>query len=216
MIIKRAMLFFGKVFLVCKDNFVYIVPFPLINYSGYHLIEEFSHMAIATLMSIHTEVIRMIGRQHDVGLVFFANDGAGPSSNSSAALRQPERQPQRPSILVVDDERDIAEMFGSALRRAGFDVKVFIDPKHALSNYKAGAYDLVLLDVRMPGMNGFELCSAIRQLEPVRVCFISAYEIHEEEMRNALPEFEVSCIIRKPVSIRDLVDRVRKELENSN
>jgi len=65
-------------------------------------------------------------------------------------------------ILVVDDDRDIAEFFRIALERAGFKVDVFNDPLLSLINYKAGVYDLLLLDIRMPYMSGSELYCKIQ------------------------------------------------------
>jgi two-component system, OmpR family, response regulator ChvI len=60
-------------------------------------------------------------------------------------------------ILLVDDEQDITYSFGIALEDKGFVVDTFNDPQEALSNFKAGLYDLLLLDIKMPKMNGFEL-----------------------------------------------------------
>ena len=149
----------------------------------------------------------MIGRPFTPTLLNIENDGSG---TQSASIKH-ERPAHQRHILIVDDEKDIAEMFGYGLRRAGLEVEVFSDPMEALSKYKIGRYDLVLLDIRMPGMNGFELCSAIRQLEQVKVCFISAFDI-QGDMNQVLP-VDASCIIRKPISIRGLVERVEKELE---
>jgi two-component system response regulator ResD len=63
----------------------------------------------------------------------------------------------------VDDEKDITFMFRSGLERNGFTVEVFNDPLEALSHFKPEYYDLLLLEVRMPGMSGFELCREIRK-----------------------------------------------------
>ena len=67
-------------------------------------------------------------------------------------------------ILIVDDEPDIASLFKLGLERSGeFEVDVYNDPITALSNYRPGLYDLLLLDIRMPKMNGLELYQNIRE-----------------------------------------------------
>ena len=66
-------------------------------------------------------------------------------------------------ILIVDDEPDIASSLKMGLEYNGFEVHAFNDPVEALSNFKAGSYDLVLLDIKMPKMNGFELCQEIKR-----------------------------------------------------
>jgi DNA-binding response OmpR family regulator len=66
-----------------------------------------------------------------------------------------------------------------------FDVDAFTDPELALSNYKSGLYDLVLIDIKMPKMDGFELYEQLKKVDPdVNVCFLTAGEIYHEEMRE--------------------------------
>jgi len=120
-------------------------------------------------------------------------------------------------IMIVDDEKDIASVFRSGLERNGFSVEVYNDPLEALSHFKPEYYDLLLLDVRMPGMSGFELCGRIRmQDKTTRVCFISAFEVHEEEMRKYLPEEDEKCVLRKPISTKELVKIINEEISDSS
>jgi two-component system, OmpR family, response regulator ChvI len=60
-------------------------------------------------------------------------------------------------ILIVDDEPDITFTLGKGLEQGGYDVQVFNDPLAALSNFKPDIYDLLILDIKMPNMTGFEL-----------------------------------------------------------
>ena len=71
-------------------------------------------------------------------------------------------------ILVVDDEQDIAMSLKAGLERKGFAVDVFFDPLEALERYQPGTYDLLIIDVRMPKMNGFELCAKSERKTPLR------------------------------------------------
>ena len=117
-------------------------------------------------------------------------------------------------ILIVDDEQDIARLFKVALERAGFIVYVFNNPLESLSGYKAGAYDLLLLDIKMPQMSGFELYDRIKKIDDkVKVCFITAFEEYYDEFKKQFPYLEeTECFIRKPVGVEDLIRKVKSQL----
>ncbi|MGI0048287.1 MAG: response regulator, partial [Nitrososphaera sp.] len=124
---------------------------------------------------------------------------------------------QKKRIMVVDDEKDISMMFRSGLERNGFTVEVFNDPIEALSHFKPEYYDLLLLDVRMPGMTGFELFREIRKQDrKSRVCFISAFEIHQEELKKVLPDEDEKCVVKKPVSMKELVRIINEEIASKH
>jgi CheY-like chemotaxis protein len=137
------------------------------------------------------------------------------SSNSDDdTLTNIDANSQNPRILIVDDEQDVARLFSVSLERNGFVVDVFNDPLSVLSNYKAGTYDLVLLDIRMPHMNGFELYQKIKDMDnKVKVCFITAYEESLNEFKSLFPSLqEADCFIRKPIEIQNLVKLVKSKL----
>ena len=117
-------------------------------------------------------------------------------------------------IMVVDDEHDIARLFAIGLESNGFVVDVFSDPLSALSNYKVRHYDLLLLDIRMPKMNGFELYQKIKDIDvKAQVCFITAYEESLNDFNRLFPDFEeVDCFVRKPIEIRNLVNIVKSKV----
>ena len=124
--------------------------------------------------------------------------------------------------MVVDDEVDITAIIKVALERANFQVDVYNDPLLALSDYKAGMYDLLLFDIRMPRMNGFELYRKIKAMEEEekkvknakpRVCFITAYEEFRSEFKKTFPTVEeVDCFLKKPIPMPDLVKKVKSQL----
>jgi DNA-binding response OmpR family regulator len=88
-------------------------------------------------------------------------------------------------ILVVDDEADLTMLCRLALEYHGFKVDTFNDPQKALSNYKPGNYELVILDITMPKMDGFQLYDEIKKKDQIaKVCFLTASELYYEEFRK--------------------------------
>ena len=120
-------------------------------------------------------------------------------------------------ILIVDDEQDITSILKKGLEKYGYEIDVFNDPLLALSSFRAGLYDLVLLDVRMPKMDGFELYQRITQLDSkTKVCFMTAFEVYYDALRELFPDsYESLCFIRKPIAIQDFVKRISKEMHGS-
>jgi two-component system, OmpR family, response regulator ChvI len=101
---------------------------------------------------------------------------------------------EKKRILIVDDEPDITLSLGIGLEQYGFEVQVFNDAKEALSNFTANYYDLLLFDINMPKMNGFELYKEIEKLDnKVRVCFMTAFELYLDEFKRLFPKFSLSC-----------------------
>jgi DNA-binding response OmpR family regulator len=113
-------------------------------------------------------------------------------------------------ILIVDDEQDIISVFKMVLEMNDFEVDAYNDPSLALSNFKQNAYGLVILDIRMPHINGFELYKKIRTIDDkVNVCFMTAFDDYRQEFKKSFPMLdELKCFIRKPNAIEDLVKHV--------
>jgi CheY-like chemotaxis protein len=121
-------------------------------------------------------------------------------------------------IMLVDDEADILELFKMVLEESDARLKVdaFLDPIVALKNFRPGLYDLLLIDIAMPKMNGFELYDKIRELDKkVKISIVTASEMFYEEIRKeAFPELDTTtCFIRKPIANPDLIQQVREILE---
>jgi DNA-binding response OmpR family regulator len=106
-------------------------------------------------------------------------------------------------IMIVDDEPDVTNSFGLTLEDTGlFDVETYNDSLEALSHFRANSYDLLLLDIMMPKMDGFELYEKIKKIDnKVKACFMSAFDIRSAE-----------CFIPKPIQIKELVQRIETEL----
>ena len=115
-------------------------------------------------------------------------------------------------LLLVDDEPDVIFTFKKGLEAHGFVVDAFNDPVLALSNFKPGVYGLLLLDVKMPQINGFELYEKIKKIDSeVKACFITAHEVYYESLKEIFPTMDLDCYV-KPIEIEDLVSHVKAEL----
>jgi DNA-binding response OmpR family regulator len=121
-------------------------------------------------------------------------------------------------ILLVDDEHDNSSLFRVALEDDGFDIDVFNDPILALSAFSSDHYDLLILDIKMPKMNGYELYEKIRKIDDkVKVCFLTAsVDGYREEYRPSFASFRSSSssddipFLVKPIAIDDLVKKVNE------
>lgn len=128
----------------------------------------------------------------------------------------PKMENDKKRILLVDDESDITIAFRISLESNGFIVDTFNDPQGALSNFKSGVYDLLLIDIKMPTMNGFELYQEIERIDnKVKVCFITAFEVYYKSLRELFPTTNVDCFIKKPITTDELVERIKTELSAS-
>lgn len=120
---------------------------------------------------------------------------------------------QAQKLLVVDDEIDVAFAFKLILERYGLAVDMFHKPLDALTNFKAGKYDLALLDVKMPEMNGFELYQRMKNTDDrIKVCFMTAADVYREDFKRILPELADDQFMLKPIENDVLVSRIEQLL----
>jgi DNA-binding response OmpR family regulator len=120
-------------------------------------------------------------------------------------------------ILLVDDEQDVTYTVKIVLENNGFLVDSYNDPTLALSNFKLGFYDLLLLDIRMPRINGFDLYQKIREIDSiVKVCFLTASELFYEEYRrlHTHPTLDKAYFIQKPCRSEDLIHTLNEILDS--
>jgi two-component system response regulator ChvI len=117
-------------------------------------------------------------------------------------------------ILVVDDEPDVNLTLKVSLEDKGFKVDAFDDPLLALENFKAGVYGLLILDIKMPEMNGFELYRELKKLDnKVKVCFLTALnELHDYEdyRKEVFPKVGERYFIQKPIENEEMINRVNQ------
>ena len=125
------------------------------------------------------------------------------------------------NILLVDDEPDLTFTIKIILKETGFQVDTFNDPTIALNYYKVNFYDLVILDIKMPKMDGFELYTKIREKDPhVKICFLTAIAMFHKEFKKSILKLDKNIdrdyFIQKPISSEGLIKRITWIINNDN
>jgi two-component system response regulator (stage 0 sporulation protein F) len=116
-------------------------------------------------------------------------------------------------ILAVDDDSDIITLIEQALQRHRFKVSAFTNPVVALEDFKVNCKDcsLILSDIRMPGMNGYEFVKKTKEIDKhIKVILMTAFEIDDKEFHNMLPDIKVDAFLQKPFHIQQLNDVIEK------
>ena len=128
------------------------------------------------------------------------------------------KQQKQKKILAVDDEPDLTRLCSIALEYHGFKVDTFNDPQEALSNYKPGYYDLVILDIKMPKMDGFQLYDEIKKIDrKAKVCFLTASELYYQEFRKReYDAIDKNLFIRKPIENEELLKEVNRIISSNH
>jgi CheY-like chemotaxis protein len=127
------------------------------------------------------------------------------------------KKKKKKRILYVDDEPDMTAMLKMVLENAGFAVDTFNDPLLALKNFKPKLYDLVILDIMMPKMDGIELYNQLKIKEPdIKSCFLTASsETYHEELTNRDGrhcELNKDLFMHMPLPISRIVEEINRRI----
>jgi CheY-like chemotaxis protein len=137
-------------------------------------------------------------------------------------LKKEKLSPNVKRILLVDDDPDITLTFKKGLEEENetsgnkvvLQIFSYNNPLLALAEFKTNFYDLLLIDVNMPKMNGFEFSEKILELDlNVRICYISAGETNIEALREQYKSLSIGCFIKKPITMENLIRKVKAEME---
>jgi DNA-binding response OmpR family regulator len=130
------------------------------------------------------------------------------------------RNNDKQRILIVDDESDITTALKIYLEIQGFQVDAFTDPVNALAQFKADFYQLLILDIKMPDMNGFELFTEIKKKDKtVKVFFLTALsEMHDYDAykKEVFPKEGERYFIAKPIENEEILKRINTVIANTN
>jgi CheY-like chemotaxis protein len=116
-------------------------------------------------------------------------------------------------ILFVDDEPDIIWLSKTVLERNGFEVHAFESPIPVLENFKPGSYDLLVIDIKMREMDGFELYDKLREMDNnINVCFLTAAQEYYDKYKERYSWLQNECFIAKPISLENLINTINSVL----
>ena len=113
-------------------------------------------------------------------------------------------------ILVVDDEPSVRESVGYALEQEGFDVTLASDGEDAEGRLSENSFDLLILDIMMPGKSGLDICREVRAESPVPIILLTAKDAEVDKVVGL--EVGADDYVTKPFSVRELLGRVRAQL----
>jgi DNA-binding response OmpR family regulator len=125
---------------------------------------------------------------------------------------------KKKKILVVDNELDMTTMLKMALEPNGFAVDTFNDPVLALEQFKPNLYDLVILDVMMPKINGFDLYNQLKKIDDdIKVCFLTASsETYREQLKKEEHcELNKDLFLEMPLPIKEIIAEIKKRQKRS-
>ena len=125
-----------------------------------------------------------------------------------------ENNDKKKKILVVEDERNIAQVLAYNIRKDGYDCDIASDGEEGLKMGLQGGYDLILLDIMLPKMNGFDVCERIRRKSQVPIIFVTARE--EEKDRILGLETGGDDYVTKPFSFPELKARIKANIRRSS
>lgn len=127
------------------------------------------------------------------------------SSNSQ------QEQSTKKRILVVDDELDVNISLHMVLEANGFKVDSYSDPREVLEHFRPGIYGLIILDIKMPHLNGLALYRELKKIDQnARICFLTAGEMFYGDYSDIFNSVGADRFIRKPIENEKLIERVRK------
>ena len=121
------------------------------------------------------------------------------------------------SIIVVDDELELASLFKAFLKDEGYDVVSFTDPVLALEYYKetADKHSLIITDLRMPGICGIDLAKKVREFDnKVKIFLMTAFEAKDLEDREDFKNARIDRLIQKPVRFSELQEMINDVWKN--
>ena len=117
-------------------------------------------------------------------------------------------------VLIVDDEPDITLVMKLGLEREGFEVQTFNDPMKALKGFESGMYDLVILDINMPDVDGLTLWYKLKDIDKkIKGIFLTSLDfVDDKRSREKFLSFDRKILVKKPIQLWALVRLIKAEL----
>jgi DNA-binding response OmpR family regulator len=120
-------------------------------------------------------------------------------------------------VLIIDDDKDVGNLFKIYLEKSGeYQIDAYTDPVDALYYFKKGLYDLVLLDLKMPQIDGISMYQQLKKVDSnTSICLITADIVNLEQLKTKIPNIE-KYVIYKPTLLRNLKDKIDSLLLEKN
>ncbi len=120
-------------------------------------------------------------------------------------------------VLIIDDDKDVGNLFKIYLEKSGeYQIDAYTDPVDALYYFKKGLYDLVLLDLKMPQIDGISMYQQLKKVDSnTSICLITADIANLEQLKTKIPNIE-KYVIYKPTLLRNLKDKIDSLLLEKN
>jgi DNA-binding response OmpR family regulator len=120
-------------------------------------------------------------------------------------------------VLIIDDDKDVGNLFKIYLEKSGeYQIDAYTDPVDALYYFKKGLYDLVLLDLKMPQIDGISMYQQLKKVDNnTSICLINADIINLEQLKTKIPNIE-KYVIYKPILLRNLKNKIDSLLLEKN
>ena len=138
---------------------------------------------------------------------------------AQASRRPIESQEKAISLLLIDDDKDILTVLKQSLELKGMNTYGFTNPVLAVEHFRNNAanYDIVITDIRMPQMNGFQVARAVKEIRSdIKLAFITAFEINRSEFEKVLPSTKVDAFITKPVKPATFVKIINDVIQHQS
>ena len=111
-------------------------------------------------------------------------------------------------ILIIDDDKDITNLFSIFLEYNGYSVDAYTNPLEAINNFRKNSHDLIILDMKMPMMDGMTLFHRIKEIDDkVIICFTTADISYIKQLQKGIIDIE-KIVLYKPVLLKDLKNKI--------
>ena len=114
-------------------------------------------------------------------------------------------------IMIIDDDKDITNLFSIFLEYNGYIVNAYTNPVEAINNFRKNSHDLIILDVKMPKMDGMTLYHKIKKIDDKVIICLTTADINIENLRKGIIDIE-KIVLYKPVLLKDLKNKIESLL----
>ena len=114
--------------------------------------------------------------------------------------------------MIIDDDKDVTNLFAIYLESNGYIVNAYTNPLEAINNFRKNSHDLIILDLKMPKMDGMTLYHKIKEIDNnVTICFTTADINYIQQLKKGIIDIE-KIVLYKPVLLKDLKNKINSLL----